>query len=291
VERYHYCFATDFAEDLRPIGLALPCLRSSEEGFMRNILRIQSLGRLPILLVGAAVVTQTFDMLATFRLRIQEDDPRIKLGHPSFNLKLYNKKESIRKTMQMAWFQRVKAGETASGMTVGEVALGTMIPAGGDETAEGIEAILMGMITGLWTSFEVLAEEIWNSAVLERPVLVAGITEKEWKASGFRSIRKLRSLYGYTFRKDETGISKVLNDNRIEALALTRNIIVHTGGVIDEQFDRRRGSIEALSCFSITQLGEKIKVTGPIVHDLLRPVAILGLELFRAVDSWLVSHP
>ena len=290
MERFHYCFATDFLE-FPAFEFAHPGLDAAAGSFARNLLRIQSLGRLPVLLVGAATMLQTYEMLARFKLGINGGDPAFLLGHPEFDKDRFAAKESLRKEMQMEWFKRAQAGEEANGMTVGEVALGNMIPAGGDETAEGIEAILMGMITGVWTSFEVLAEDVWNRAVLERPSLEAQITDKEWKSSGFRSTKKLRHLYGYIFRTDETEIFNVLNDDRIDALSLTRNIIVHTGGVIDGDFDGRRATIQALDCFAATPVNQKISLTGPIVLHLLKPMTLLGLQLVKSVDSWLSSHP
>ena len=175
------------------------------------------------------------------------------------------------------------------------------------------------MVTGLWTAFEVLVEQVWNGVVKERPHLKSSMTNKERKQSGFRSLHKVRSLYGYTFRVNEADIFNVLNDNRIDALALVRNILVHTDGVIDEEFDERRKTVAALSCFTQTVRGDTIQLTGNIVYSLvpiriiplkfaislvrkpidtrysdrhsLEPIVTLGFELVQSVGSWLNSNP
>lgn len=243
------------------------------------------------MLVGASVVTQSHDMVAKSKLGIIEGDARLMRGHPSFDRELYNRKEQIRKESQLKWFLQAQRGEVASGMTVGEVNLAILIPAGGKETQEGIDAVLTGMVTGLWTAFEVLVEQTWNGVVKERPQLKSSMTNKERKQSGFRSLHRVRHLYGYTFRVNEADIFKVLNDDRIDALALTRNILVHTDGVIDEEFDERRKLIPALNCFTQVSRGDKIHLTGNIVCNFLEPIIALGFELVQCIGSWLASNP
>ena len=293
MERHHFPYAADFAKDLLSLGniLPSPCLSSSAATFFRNILRIQSLGRLPIILVGASVITQTYDIKAKSLLGISDEDVRITGGHPLFDLAAYREKEQLRKQLQMAWFEKSKRGEVASGMIIGEVNLANMIPAGGNETQEGIDAVLTGMITGMWTSYEVLLEQIWNAVVAERPHIKSSITNKEWKQAGLRSLLKVRRLFGYTFRVNEVEIFRILNDNRIDALALTRNLLIHTDGVIDTEFDSRRASIPGLNCFSSTQCGDKIQLTGNIVCNLLEPTVALGFDLLKHVDLWLIANP
>ncbi|RYD79830.1 MAG: hypothetical protein EOP84_12585 [Verrucomicrobiaceae bacterium] len=232
-----------------------------------------------------------FDMLAKFELGIGEGDPSIMRGHPLFDVNRFNAKESLRKAMQLEWFRKTQRGEAACGMTVGEVALGNLIPAGGDETAEGIDAILTGMVTGLWTAFEVLVEDVWKAATAARPVLESSMTDKERQISGFRSTKRIRHLYGFTFRTDESAIFRILNDERIDALSLTRNLIVHTGGIVDAEFDTRRVTIPWLSCFAANKRGDRINLSGQTVHHLLNPIPTLGLDLVQSVDLWLIAHP
>ena len=291
MERFHFAYAADFSKGVLKYQPVLPQLDEVSDGYFRDILRIQSLGRIPTLLVGASIIIQTHDILAKFRLGISEDDPRIKRGHPFFDPVLCAERDHLKMTLQRNWFQRAQAGLCASGMTIGEVNLAGMIPAGGDETREGIEAVLVGMITGMWTAFKVVMERTWKVAVAVRPDLESQITTRERKQTGFRSLKRVRLLYGFTFRKSEAEIFHVLSNDRTDALASTRNLLVHTGGVIDEEFDEKRKTIRALDCFSAIARNKKVPLTGQIVCGLLAPVAVLGFELVRSVDQWLFNNP
>jgi hypothetical protein len=198
-------------------------------------------------------------------------------------------KESLRKQLQMDWFEAAKAGKTASGITVGEVAMGVMVPAGGAELEEGIDAMLNAIVTEMWTAFEVLAESVWNAADAVRPRLKQALQGK--KQVGLRSTLGIRNRYGFTFPVDNTKIMTALNDTKIEALALVRNIIVHLGGRKDTEFVTRGKPLAELSYFFGPKSPDTIKLTGPVVRDLIKPIPELGLALAISVDEWLLSHP
>jgi hypothetical protein len=131
MERFHFCLASEFMGPLPSCNFWNDQIDKEVAGFVFNLLRIQSLGRLPILLTGASIVTQTFDMLAKFELGIPENDPTTMIGHPNFDQSRHAKKEKLRKEKHKRWFADAQAGKVASGMTVGEYALNLMVPAGG----------------------------------------------------------------------------------------------------------------------------------------------------------------
>lgn len=292
INRHHYCFATEFLGKFPDYEPVHDGINKAAAGFVLNLLRIQSLGRLPILLLGAGLALQHFDAEAARSLKLLSTDVLLNKASPSFNPALYEEKEKRRKLLQGKWFEETQKGKIATGMDIGANVLTLLASTGEPETNEGIDAILMGMITGMWTAFEVLVEMVWDGAVRERPNLgYAGMTPKERDASGFRSTKRFRLRYSYTFRTDEKPIFKSLADDRIDALSLTRNIIVHTGGKVDKDFIKRGRNIAALACFSNIPEDEKIKLTGPIVLDLIQPIPALGFQLVKAVDEWITSHP
>jgi len=259
--------------------------------YLRNMLRIQSLGRLPILVTGAAWMTATYDMVARHELHSTHNDPRLDPDAVLFDPELARHKEFIRMKLQREWFERSKKGETKSGMDIGEDWLAYFTSYENEELSEGINAVLIGMITGMWTSFEVLAEDLWNTAIKERPLLNQNWTNKERETSGFRSVKKLKNLYNYTFRQDAADIQRTIGDERIEGLALVRNLLTHKGGRIDTEFNDRRANIPSLSCFDVFQLHQEIEVSGPIVKHLIGPIPILGLDLINYIDKWISNHP
>ncbi len=289
MERFHYCFATDFLGSVPEYKFANKDLDKAAAGFYQNLLRIQSLGRLPIILTGATIMTQTCDMWARSELGIKDEDPSMMRGHPLFNPDLYERKEAIRKDMQMAWFERMQAKKVVSGMKMGEIALGSMVPAGGDELEEGIDATLSAMVTGMWTAFEVLAETVWCATDAARPALKQAL--KGQKQIGHRSTLGIRRRYRLTFAVDATDILNIVDDSKIEALALIRNIIVHLGGKRDAEFNTRGTTVPELCYFLKPNAPEKIKLTGPVVLNLIKPIPTMGLNLAIYVDKWLLSHP
>lgn len=289
MKRFHYCFATDFIDSFPALAFANPGVDIAAGGFVRNILRIQSLGRLPILLTGAAIVTEKFDALAIDRLGMRQDAPELFSEHPSFNPHRWKEKEALRRAMQAEWFNATKTGEATSGMETGEEALSVMVPAGGLELEEGIDAMLCAMVIETWTAFEVLAESVWNAVDTARPNLKQSLQGK--RGVGLRSTFGIRNRYALTFATDSASIMGTLNDTRIEALALVRNLIVHLGGKKDSEFETRGKSLVELAYFFSANAPAKIKLTGPVVLDLIKPISTLGLALAISVDNWLVSHP
>lgn len=263
--------------------------------YFSNMLRIQSLGRLPILLTGVAWVQATYDMVARNKLGLSHHDPRLDPNAALFDPALLMHKESIRMDLQGKWFKQSRKEGAVSGMDIGEDRLAYFTSDGNAELSEGLSAVHIGMITGMWTSFEVLAEELWNATIKERPLLNQNWSNIERNTSGFRSVKRLKNLYSYTFRQDATDIQNVIGDERIEGLALTRNLLTHKLGKIDQEFDnRRKGNptpIPCLSCFDSYALGQNIEIAGPIVHHLISPLPVLGLDLIHHVNQWIRNHP
>ena len=261
-------------------------------GYLRNMLRIQSLGRLPILACGISWVGATYELAARHHLQTTHDDPRLDKTTPWFDPSLSSAKEKIRRDLQGEWFKRSLKGETKNGMEIGEIVLEKLRETGEAELGEGLKAVLIGMLTGMWTSFEVMLEELWNATIKERPSLNDGWSKNERKDSGFRSTKKLKTLYACTFRHDADDIQNIVSHEQVEGLALVRNLITHKLGKIDTEFDGRRGpSIPSLSCFDAFKLHQEIEITGPVVQHLIGPFPVLGLDLIAHVDKWITDHP
>lgn len=287
---HHFCCVEDFL-NVRRYEPTIKPINEAAAIYLGNLYRVQSLARFPIILLGSAMTTQHFDSLARERLGISVNDSRLNTDETDYDPSFYQAKETLRKKMQGQWFNLSKTGEVPSGIDVGMDILSKLLDTGEPETIEGMDAVLKGIVTGAWTAFEVLVEMIWNAAVAERPSLKQAITTKEMEISGLRSTKRFRKLYEFTFRSDNAPMLGLLADDRIDALALTRNIIVHTGGKIDQEFDTRRGSIRALDCFNNVRKFGKVELTGPITKNLISPVVSAGFDLVEKVDTWIINHP
>lgn len=96
MQRFHYCFAADFLSPPPPYLFDNKDLDKAAGGFYLNLLRIQSLARLPIMLTGAAIVTKTYDMLAISQLGIEVSEVELIAGRSKLNPNKYAEKEALR---------------------------------------------------------------------------------------------------------------------------------------------------------------------------------------------------
>jgi hypothetical protein len=140
-----------------------------------------------------------------------------------------------------------------------------------------------------WTAFEVLAEDLWKYVIAERPQLDAR-TKDEIRLSGHRSRRKIANLYRFTFRMDNVDILNSVDNTKVHALAIARNVLVHSGGNIDTWFNKDRQGIPELDCITEKDEGYAIQFSGELVRGLIDPVTPLGFGLVKSVDGWLTSH-
>jgi hypothetical protein len=198
---------------------------------------------------------------------------------------------------------------------------------------EGAEAWLAAQITGTWTAFEAMAEDLWETALNTKPKWLAGLSgedrlnrrqqketlhganrhgdedkkvDLEWlqrngydlsKCMGtvhkrrykFDSLTGIRKAFAEAFSKDRAAIDAILADKVLDALALVRNNLVHSGGIVDEEIIRRAGDLPTELHRTIT-IGTPILLDGELVSQLVGPVLKCGHDLVVAVDDWLVSH-
>jgi hypothetical protein len=182
----------------------------------------------------------------------------------------------------------------------------------------GADAWLAGQISGIWTAFEALAEEIWIAALNAHP---RGLAELKGGKKGAASDDKkidlhLLQRYGYDLSKnmgtilsrrfsfdrledirrayaeaafddDDLPFQEIFADKSLDVLALTRQVIVHNGGLIDEAFLRRRSDLPPEL---LADVGQPIPLNGEIVASLIAPVMQLGWDLIVAVDKWLLKN-
>lgn len=154
---------------------------------------------------------------------------------------------------------------------------------------KAFHALLQSMVIQAWGAFEVMAEDLWKRAIKQRPKL-DNRTKNERRLSGHRSREKIAKLYEYTFRVDNIAILRLLRNRHLHSLAIVRNVLVHSGGAIDDWFVKDRRGMTPLKCIRGKALGYKIPFTGKMVRHLIDPVTPLGFNLVRAVDKWLVDH-
>jgi hypothetical protein len=154
--------------------------------------------------------------------------------------------------------------------------------------SHGADAWMSAQITGIWTAFEALAEEIWIAAVNAHPSDLAELNSGKKGATESKEIDLfLLQKYGYDlsphmgkflslrysfdrledirrayreahFDGDQT-VDRVISDRSLDALSLTRHVIVHNGGIIDDDFLRRRSCpLQSSAILAIPSFNRKI---------------------------------
>jgi len=173
-------------------------------------------------------------------------------------------------------------------------------------TREALEVVLESMIVQSWAAFEVLAEDLYLKAIGNRPSLDKRDAWKMIRARnnqfGFQSRNKIANLYRWTFEPDNSTMLRVLDSPAFHALGIARNVLAHSAGLIDSDFQRhRKGVIVFGSSIPIPipqfrrvrgrKIGYRIRFTGDFAKELINPVTILAFDLVKAVDKWFIDHP
>jgi len=185
----------------------------------------------------------------------------------------------------------------------------------------GFEGVLTGSIVGTWTAIEALAGDLWEAALNAEPEISSKLKGPGHRKKGKNepdkqldldyihryhySLRNvmgtiLRNRFAFTlldgiieayeaaFSKDETEVIDIIKDRALFRLSCVRNVIVHKGGLVDEEFHHKMGK-EAR--FSGVPIGEAITIDGEAANELIGPAVRCGVRLVGAVDDWLSSHP
>ena len=178
------------------------------------------------------------------------------------------------------------------------------------------QAWLAALVTGIWTAFEAVAEGLWeaslnahprglaelrgkrNTSEDDRRILLTLLQKYEYDLSthmgtllkvryNFDRLDSMRDAYLDAFPTSATEVHQVVTSTALDTLALVRNLIVHSGGIIDAAYLRRKSHLpERL----LGEAGSAIELDGKIVAELVRPAIEAGQTLLQAVDRWILSN-
>jgi hypothetical protein len=196
------------------------------------------------------------------------------------------------------------------------------------QVRHGAEAWLAAQITGMWTAFEAMAEDLWVAALNVQPQLLAnlrgdakrltadprkvselsGDSEKlvkhkllqryEYEISDhmgdilksryqFDSLSGIRTAYAEAFSEHSATIDTALKDGVLDAISALRNNLVHSGGVIDDEYVKKASRTASLPKGNVDS---EIELDGGTVAGLVRPVLAAGQKLIKGVDSWIENE-
>lgn len=191
----------------------------------------------------------------------------------------------------------------------------------GDYLANAVESMLASMATGAWTTFEIFAGDLWENAVNVHPQTLASLYSKNAKPNlgqvkqlpmsflerhkydvkdkmgtilkeyhcNFQKLDGIRAAYQLAFPDSCKVSTKDFWDNTdIKSLSTIRNVIVHCGGVVDQDFLDRCGNDPRLAHYD---RGHQLALDGELVCGLLSGLVGFVVSLVESVDGWIVSNP
>jgi hypothetical protein len=292
-------------------GVVVPPAKAYE----RNLRRVYALTVFPPVCVTAVATTEriTYEKKLEYRRQLSTH----KIGAAKFReivLDAFTEHEDNRRAILSAGgdqAQKLQQTEIAHGFGILDSVLVSSL-------IDGADAWLSAQISGIWTAFEALAEEVWIAALNAQPHSLAelkGIKKSSSnddkkidlhvlqrygydlsknmgtilsKKFSFDKLEDIRRAYAEAgFHDDELPIQEIFAEKSLDVLALTRHVIMHNGGLVDDAFLRRRADLPPELLIAIS---EPLPLSGEIVAALIAPVMQLGWDLIVAVDQWLLKN-
>ena len=108
------------------------------------------------------------------------------------------------------------------------------------------------------------------------------------KRVGFQKLEDTREAYSMSFPDDgryrAVAIDNALADQSLDILSIVRNVIVHSGGIVDEEYDRKRKGLPNAPARGV---GESFEWNVDSVARLVEPVVDCSVKLINGADKWL----
>lgn len=175
----------------------------------------------------------------------------------------------------------------------------------------GFASLLGAQVINLLTAFESVAQDLWIAAVNERPKKLGSkeAVFKKWTPSfkkyqfyEFNLRDHLGDLIGekvrwdnfgqmkdaYSLAFDDSGISGIFDDRRLNIVNETRNALVHNAGKADAKL---LAAVNGTEYFPDLVEHKPVPLDGKQAGKLTNAVIECGQNLIRGVDSWLEKNP
>ena len=99
------------------------------------------------------------------------------------------------------------------------------------------------------------------------------------------SLSKIKKAYVAAFEKDEA-LDHALDGDDLDLLEASRHLIVHKGGMVDEEFQKRVAKVGIAY-----PVGDLLPLDGAMVSRMANAAIAAGCRLLAFVDDWLVKNP
>ena len=101
----------------------------------------------------------------------------------------------------------------------------------------------------------------------------------------FNSLAGIEYAYKTCFGEN---VSKLFDETEIRALEIIRHLLVHRGGLVDEQFKKR---MEKNAKWAYLNMGDSFPVDTAVAVDYSNAASRTGTLLLQAVNQWLEDNP
>jgi hypothetical protein len=180
------------------------------------------------------------------------------------------------------------------------------------QATTGVQALFAAMIMGAYAALETLAADLWILSLNKIPQLA-----QNWVGKNAQRQIPMAALAGHNFNLSEK-MGTVLYENRrvsfdswndiktaySEAFAgsldtifngsnavylseKTRHLFAHRGGLVDRKF---RDEMKDIATYNGLIVGERLRLTGPVVRDHVDACLKCGSDLLKAADLWMIKH-
>jgi hypothetical protein len=301
--KYDYQLAGYFGREYKEIDKSLVNQEFADiaRSFIRSIDRIAFLYELPVQLIYWSTHLSRVRMTTRHRLGIDPNDPS-KDGSPEF---LEN---------AQAVYKQLRGSNDAI-FDFGANVISSMLDGKQPVLAagEGVEAAFAAMAMNAYATLETLAADLWIAAVnrdhklavnwqeknSEKQVLVSvlagygfdvssnmGTVLHETRRVSFESWGEVKKAYTHAFKGE---LDDAFEPQRPIYLAeKTRHLFAHRGGMVDRKF---RDEMKGFPEYSSLVVGERLRLTGPVVRDHVDACVKCGVALLQSVDTWAASRP
>ncbi len=273
--------------------------------FAISLRRIGYLYELPLQLLYWAEITTQIVMLARHRRGLDPDD----VSRDEDQEHNEECKKIFDELTKDCTFQNIS---TLGGFRL-SVMLGDLsISAGVDPAKEGIEAALAAMVMSSYAAFETLAADLWIAAVNRHSMLAANWIDKNSErqlpasviagynfnvsnkmGSVLQDTKKVAFEFLYDIRGNYSDAFKGAIDvafepfEELQKAEKTRHLFAHRGGLIDRKF---KDDMAKFPEYINAEIGDRLRLTGPVTRNHIDACAKAGCELLIAVDNWTLNN-
>lgn len=179
-----------------------------------------------------------------------------------------------------------------------------------------LETLLKSILIQMWGNIEVMLGDLWELVLNEHPYHLSGLlgndSEKQISLSllekhkfdlsktmgtllkgkfTFTVLVDIKKAYSAAFRDDGESIQQHLASDSLRGLSAVRNVLVHRGGILDENFMKGSSKIAELDEIRSYGVGGSLFLDGITLKNLIDPALKSSVDVIKSVDEWLIAHP